>query len=206
MQQPGALRNLFWLMGFMVFMAGCTLQSVQHDQASPTPALSPVASPSAPVRQLKPESALPSSCPAAPIYQGGPSNVFVTSTIPWVQALPTSSGIMGHLFYAQTHTTGGTYRFLHTGGSYPGEGVNTKILWTVDHPGILAALQIDGTNLSDRGKTFRQTINPTASPVVVPSPDQYPSIVDVPGAGCWRLQITSGQASGTIIMWVVDKR
>ena len=34
----------------------------------------------------------------------------------------------------------------------------------------------------------------------VPSPEQYPSIVVVPGAGYLRLQISSGLAQGTLIM------
>ena len=202
MKQPHVLRYILGLAVLMMLVAGCTTSSQQRSQASPV--LSPGASPSASVTQLKPEGALPSSCPATPIYQGGKANAFVSSGIPWIQAQPASSGILGHLFYTPfTLAEKGTYRFLHTGGANPADGANMKILWTIERPSISEILQIDGTNLSRPGKTFHQTINPGASSTVVLSQSQYPSIVVVPSAGCWQLQITSGQASGTITMWVV---
>ena len=112
----------------------------------------------------------------------------------WVQAQPTSSGIVGHLFYAHSATTkSGTYRFLHTDGGYP-DGSTTKILWMVNSPQASGPLQIDGTNLSHPGKTFHQTVAGEA---------EIPSIVVVPSAGCWRLHISSGNATGTLILWVV---
>jgi hypothetical protein len=112
----------------------------------------------------------------------------------WVQAQPTSSGIVGHLFYAHSATTkSGTYRFLHTDGGYP-DGSTTKILWMVNSPQASGPLHIDGTNLSHPGKTFHQTVAGEA---------EIPSIVVVPSAGCWRLHISSGNATGTLILWVV---
>jgi hypothetical protein len=187
MKRPHVLQDLLWLVGIMVLLCGCTGPSQPQAQ---TPSASGAA-PSAPITQLKPEGALPSSCPVTPVYQGGQANL---SGIPWVQAQPTSSGIVGHLFYAQSATTkSGTYRYIHTGGGYP-DGSATKILWIVDHPQASGPLQIDGTNLSDPGKTFHQTIA---------GEGEIPSIVVVPSIGCWRLQIVSGNTNGTIILWVV---
>jgi hypothetical protein len=201
-QQAGVLRYVLGLLVLMVLVVGCTTSSQKPSQASP--ALSPVTSPSASVTQLKPESALPSLCPATPVYQGGKANAFASSGIPWIQAQPASSGILGHLFYTPfTLAEKSTYRFLHTGGVNPVDGANTKILWTIDHTSISDTLQIDGTNLSNPGKTFHQTINPNSNSTANLSQNQYPSIVVVPSAGCWQLRITSGQASGTITMWVV---
>ncbi len=193
--------NLFWLTGIMVLLSVCTGPSEQHAQTPSTP----VAFPTSPITRLKPGGALPSTCPVTPVYQGGPSGPFITSTLPWSQAEPASSGIIAHLFFAGVSPANGTYRFLHTGGSYP-DGTNTKILWTIDHPHILNQIQINGTNLSHSGVTFHQTINPGATSWAVPSPEQYPSIVVVPSAGCWRLQVSSGMARGTMIMWVVGRK
>jgi hypothetical protein len=209
MKQPHVLRYILGLIVLMILVAGCTT-SLQQPSRRP-PASSPEASPSASVKQLRPEGALPTSCPATPVYQGGKANTFVSSGIPWAQAQPTSSGIMGHLFYTPfSLAEKGIYRFLHTGGANPADGSNMKILWTIEHSAISGILQIDGTNLSNPGKTFHQTINPDigstnpdAALTVALSQNQYPSIVVVPSAGCWQLQITSGQASGTITMWVV---
>lgn len=187
MKRPRALHMLLWLMCIAVLLCGCTGPS--QPQAR-TPAAR-AASPSAPATQLEPEGALPSSCPTTPVYQGGQGNL---SGIPWVQVQPISSGIRGYLFYAQSATTkSGTYRFLHTGGGYP-DGSTTKILWIVDNPQASGPLQLDGTNLSHPGKTFHQTIA---------GEGEIPSIVVVPSAGCWRLQISSGIATGTLILWVV---
>ena len=199
MKRPYILLSLLWLGGIIMVLSGCAGVPEQHSQIAPTS----VASPTTPLTQLKPEGALPSSCPITPVYQGGPPNLFVTSAIPWFQAQPASAGIVGHLFFANVPNRSGVYRFLHTGGSYPKDGTSTKILWTIDHPHILNQIQIDGTNLSSPRMTFHQTINPGIGPWAVPSPEQYPSIVVVPNPGCWRLQISSGIAKGMLIVWVV---
>ena len=202
MRLSHVLRYILGLIVLIMLVAGCTTSSQQPSLMPP--AASPGASPSASLKQLKPEGPLPASCPATPVYQGGKTNLFVSSGIPWVQAQPVSSGIMGHLFYTPfTLAEKGIYRFLHTGGADPADGTNMKILWTIEHPSISEVLQIEGTNLSSPGKTFHQTINPDADTTVALSQSQYPSIIVVPGAGCWQLRITSGQASGTITMWVV---
>jgi len=130
------------------------------------------------------------------VYQGGSEQVPGTGGLPWIQAQPATSGIFAYLFYGQTTTTKeGTYRFIHTGGGW-GDGSNTKILWIITHPQSVSPLQINGTDLSDPGKTFHQTIDGAV---------EVPSIVVIPSAGCWHLQISSGNANGTIIMWAVGE-
>ncbi len=187
MKQLRVLSILLWLMGILVLLCGCADLSQPQKQLVAAKARSPLVSPT----QLKPEGTLPSSCLATPVYQGGQGRL---SEIPWVQAQPTSSGILGHLFTAQGATTkSGTYRFLHTGGGYP-DGSTTKILWMIDHPQTSDSLQINGNNLSSPGKTFHQ---------IIPGKDEIPSIVVVPNAGCWHLQVISGSAKGSIILWVI---
>lgn len=210
MKQLHVLRYILGLIVLMMLVAACTTSSQQSSRTPPatpsgvSPSVSPGASPPASVEQLRSEGTLPTSCPATPIYLGGKANTFVSSGIPWVQAQPTSSGITGHLFYTPfTLAEKGTYRFLHTGGANPVDGTNMKILWTIEHPSISEIFQINGTNLSSPGKTFHQIIDPGASSTVVLSQSQYPSIVVVPSTGCWQLRIISGQANGTITMWVV---
>lgn len=191
MKQPHVLHTLLWLVCVLVVLCGCTgLSQLQARTPSAR-----AAAPSAPAGQLKPEGALPSSCPATPVYQGGQGTISGTAAIPWVQAQPTSSGIRGYLFYAQSATTKrGTYRFLHTGGGYP-DGSATKILWTVDSPPTSGPLLLYGSNLSHPGKTFQQTLA---------SGGEIPSMVVVPSAGCWLLLISSCNARGTLILWVVN--
>src|SRR5437588_3385643 len=66
MKRPRALYDFLWIVGIMVLLCGCT--GASEPQAW-TPTTSK-ASPSAPATQLKPEGALPSTCPATPVYQG----------------------------------------------------------------------------------------------------------------------------------------
>lgn len=188
MKRFSVLNTLLWLVGLLVLLYGCTGPSQSQKQAPAARTTSSYVPPT----QLKPEGSIPSSCPATPVYQGGQGTLLA---VPWIEAQPVSSGIRGYLFYAQSATTkSGTYRFLHTGGNYP-DGSTTKILWIVDHPHASGPLQIDGTNLSHPGKTFHQTID---------GEGEIPSIVVIPSTGCWHLQISSGSAKGSIILWVAE--
>src|SRR5258708_39626959 len=126
MKRPGMLRHLLWLVGFIVFLAACTSPPAQSTQLSPTPtvhSVQPSPSPAQPVRQLKPNAPIPASCKASPVNVGGQ---FGTDS-PWLQAQPTSSGIVAYLAYSGMSPSG-TYRLPHTNGFFPGEGLYTKTL------------------------------------------------------------------------------
>lgn len=190
MKRPGMLRHLLWLVGFIVCLAGCTSPPVQSTQRSP--------SPSPPARQLKPNAPIPASCPATSVNIGGP---FGTDP-PWLQAQPTASGIVAYLAYSGVSPSG-TYRLPHTNGFFPEEGLYTKTLWVIDNPQASSELLIDGTDLSDVTKTFHDAGNAVWGPGLPTGINMhmYTSYLQAPSVGCWRLQITSGQASGAIIMW-----
>jgi hypothetical protein len=134
------------------------------------------------------------------VYQGGP----FTDELPWVQAQPISSGIVAHLVYASA--ANGTYRLPPKNGVFPKEGLHTKTLWTIDHPQANSEFLIDGTLLSDPSHTFQDVGHAVISPNPYPQLRNghiYTSYISAPSQGCWRLQITSGQARGSIVMWVV---
>src|SRR2546426_5701792 len=77
------LRHLLWLMGFLVLLVACASPAPHSSQPSPSPSVQLSPSSSA-FRQLKLSTSIPSSCPATPVYQGGP----FTDELPWVQAQP----------------------------------------------------------------------------------------------------------------------
>jgi hypothetical protein len=121
-----------------------------------------------------------------------------------VQAQPISSGIVAHLAYASL--ANGTYRLPPKNGVFPKEGLYTKTLWSIDYPQASSEFLIDGTLLSDRNQTFHDGGNAVTSPNPYPQLRNghiYTSYISAPSEGCWRLQITSGQARGSIVMWVV---
>ena len=190
MKRPSMLRHLLWLVGFIVCLAGCTSPPVQSTQRSP--------SPSPPARQLKPNAPIPASCPATSVNIGGP---FGTDS-PWLQAQPTASDIVAYLAYSGVSPSG-AYRLPHTNGFFPEDGLYTKTFWAIDNPQASSELLIDGTDLSDVNKTFHDTGNAMSGPGLPTGINMhtYTSYLQAPSVGCWRLQITSGQASGAIIMW-----
>ena len=197
------LRHLLWPVSFIIFMAGCTSPPAQHTQISPSPTIqSAQTSPSLSqlARQVKPNAPIPAFCKASPVNIGGSFG----SESPWLQARPTSSGIVAYLAYSGVSPSG-TYRLPHTNGFFPEEGLYTKTLWAIDNPRASSTLLIDGTDLSDVTKTFHDTGNAMWGPGLPTGSNMhtYTSYLQAPSVGCWRLQITSGQAHGTITMWFV---
>jgi hypothetical protein len=112
--------------------------------------------------------------------------------IPWIETK--NRRIAGFLFFAGNGT--GPDSLLHTHGQMPG-GSATKILWYVRAPGGNRRLTLEGRRMGG-ADTMRQEF-PEASP-----PKNYPSIVTIPVAGCWKLSLKSGQVRGTVVMQVVD--
>jgi hypothetical protein len=201
MRRTDMLRHLLWSIGLIVFLVGCSSLPAQSTQRSSSPTVqSAQASPSQHARQLKPNAPIPTSCPATPVNIGGQFG----SDPPWLQAEPTSSGIVAYLAYSFINKSD-TYRLPHVNGFFPEEGLYTKTFWTIDNPHASFEFRIEGTDLSDVNKTFHDTgnaISDSAPPTGV-NMHKYTSYLQAPGVGCWRLQITSGKASGSIIMWFV---
>lgn len=199
MKRPAMLQYLLWLVGFVVCLAACTSPPAQSTRQSPTvqsTQASPL--PSQPVRQLKPNVPIPAFCPATPVNIGGP---FGTNP-PWLQAQPTSSGIVAYLAYSGV-SNAGTYRLPHTSGFFLEEGLYTKTFWTINNQEASSTFLIDGTVLSDGNKTFHDTGNAVSGSGLPTGINMhtYTSYLQTPSVGCLRLQITSGQAHGAITMW-----
>ena len=143
----------------------------------------------------KPIAPAPAKCQTTPIYQGG-TNRSGLADIPWVQGEPSSSGIKGYLFFADSGASS-NYRFLHTGGGYS-DGSTTKVLWEITNPQASDTIEIVGRKLSGGSGVFRQSFPEAASPA-----GDYPSIVDVPTSGCWQLNMKSGTVTTSVVFWVV---
>ena len=198
MLRSAMLRHLL-LMGLMVLLVACASPAPQSSQPSPSPSV-PLSPSATGFRPLKPSTPIPSSCPATTVYEGGPFQ----DELPWMQAQPISSGIVAHLAYSSA--ANGMYRLPPKNGFFPKEGMYTKTLWTIDHPQASSEFLIDGTLLSNPSHTFHDAGNAVISPNPYPQLRNghiYTSYISAPSEGCWRLQITSGQARGSIVIWVV---
>jgi hypothetical protein len=136
------------------------------------------------------------SCPASLVhyvaYPGAPRGL---AQLPWVAASPTTSGIDGHLFYYDNKNVWRQRRLprarIYARGQSPDGRLSMKILWQTRHTGGVL-MQVHGVQLGGTG-SFRQQLSPATS-----NTRQYPSIINVPAAGCWRLTFTAGTTSGRI--------
>lgn len=209
MQRSVLPSHLLLLLSGILVVAGCTSSAVGSSRAVPSssarssPPLVPTQSSPrvqptpGPLKQLKANGPIPASCPVTPVFLGGPTSF---APIPWVQAQPASSGIVGLLAYAADDTQE-TYRLLPKGGQFA-DGGYTKVWWNIASPGASHEFFLDGTLLSDPRTTFHDTGNEAWASDAPPGKN-FTSYIVAPKAGCWQVQLSSGRLRGSIVVWVV---
>ncbi|MBA3841461.1 MAG: hypothetical protein H0X39_02385 [Actinobacteria bacterium] len=113
--------------------------------------------------------------------------------VPWVA---TSSGTFkAHLFFyggvpwAKQHLVGA--RIFTTAKK---RDINPKVLWITRTTGYTRTLRIEGQRLDAPG-SFADHYEGFGD---------YPSYVNVPSAGCWRVTISSGRVSGRVVFSATD--
>lgn len=115
--------------------------------------------------------------------------------LPWVAASPTTTGIVGHLFYYDNQNVWKQRQLarlrIYSGGQSPDGRLSMKILWQTQRSGGVL-LHVQGDRLDGAG-SFSEQLSPTAS-----NATQFPSIVNVPSAGCWRLALAAGTTTGHV--------
>ena len=109
-------------------------------------------------------------------------------------ARPGSSGIYGGWGPWRTRN-GGALLYTHGHGA----GLNMKVPWWLGR-GRGPSLGLTGMRLDAAG-SFTQEFPMAVSPTGV-----YPSIVDVPAAGCWLLRLRTGRLAGVLVIQAVDDR
>lgn len=107
----------------------------------------------------------------------------------WAIARPRSSGIKGGWPWI---TVGPAQLTTH---GHDGDK-NMKVPWWIKNGG--PSLELVGTRLDTVG-SFRQAFPEALSPKGV-----YPSIVDIPAAGCWLLRLRTGRLAGVLVVRAVD--
>jgi hypothetical protein len=132
------------------------------------------------------------TCSATPVRYAAPP---AAPDLPFVSV----GKIDGYLFYyppalADPRVHGSEGLVIYAGGESPDGQVAMKILWRTRHPA--ATLRIVGRRLDARG-AFVQRLPADTSRV------EFPSIVDVPAAGCWRLTLTAGAAHARLVVRAV---
>jgi hypothetical protein len=112
--------------------------------------------------------------------------------LPWVAATPTSSRIIGHLFYyavpgvswSKQHAAG---LRIYPGGMVPTSvGADTKILWIDYRKRSRGPMIIHGQRLDVPGR-FRQAFATLG-----------PSVINVPSSGCWHLTLHTRRTTAAV--------
>jgi hypothetical protein len=118
-------------------------------------------------------------------------------SIPWIATTPSGS------FHAHLFLYGGTpWPKQHLLGArifttVKNRSINPKVLWTAQRPGASATLLISGERLDKPGHFSSRY--PSVSPG-----NQFPSYVEVPQAGCWRVTVKSGRLVGAVTFTAVN--
>jgi hypothetical protein len=137
-------------------------------------------------------------CAATPVHAAPfPGVEPGLAQLTWVQAGTKRARITGFLFgYDRRLVEERAPRFaLWANGAAP-EGWATKVLWRIPVGRGERELVIRGTSL-DGGGTFEQRSLRAGGGA------GYPSIVDLPSAGCWRLDVRTGGVKARFVVKAV---
>jgi hypothetical protein len=120
--------------------------------------------------------------------------------LPWIAAGRQGRKVVGYLFYygQSLREQSGGRLMIYSGGETPGGG-STKILWIV-RPLSSSQVVISGRQLDGSGTFQQQFRSASASEGTV-----FPSIVDVPSAGCWLLTVRNGRVAGRFAVVAIDR-
>jgi hypothetical protein len=175
-----------------ILLSGCASVPIKQQTTTPRSTSTPQTNAPQAVTLVKPAGSIPATCTPTPVYFGGNND---NLAIPWIVATPSTSGIIGYLFFAHVAPTNKPeyYQPMHTGGKMP-DGGTTKILWMIQDSSAIGELTVTGKNFSLPRSTFQQTFSEAGAGI--------PSILDVPTAGCWHLDLTSGSDHAMVIFWV----
>ena len=141
------------------------------------------------------ESQLAATCAATTVqYRPAPSGAPEGVGGPWVAS--TNSAFRGYLFYVgATRWAKAKPHGARIFTAKAREGVYPKVLWLALGRSK-AAIAIRGTRLDHPG-SFKSTYPGVGG-------GQYPSYVEIPTAGCWRVLVSSGSLHGSVTFVASD--
>lgn len=133
------------------------------------------------------------ACNAGPVhtarYPGQPSGL---AGMAWVAT--TNGAFAGQLFFS---VRGSTRRATIPTTTVP-RRAEPKVLWVARHRGESGhVLRITGRRLDASGRFSTRALGVGGG--------QFPSYVRVPHAGCWRITVSDGRRSGSVVFAAVDR-
>jgi hypothetical protein len=143
-------------------------------------------------------------CPASQVrydsYRGGAHG---QDRIAWIRGRPAGAGLAVLLAYWPQEWTRTRRRgaIIYTGGEMP-QGWSTKVLWTFVGRAQKgrggSELLVKGTRLDAHG-SFAQRFGAISFEGQAGAPS-FASIVDVPKAGCWRLDASTAKLRASVVV------
>ena len=131
-------------------------------------------------------------CDATPVFRQDPPHPRF-GRVTWLQATPRGEGVIALRFVSVV--PGADRALIYAGGQAP-EGWSTKFLWWAPHP--TGPLTLTGRKLDGVGR-FKQDFGSAASDDGI----VFPSIVDIPTAGCWAVTVSMGKTAGLVVFQAV---
>lgn len=136
------------------------------------------------------------SCPMSHVhYTPYPGVEQGLGPVPWI-ATSGGGSIKAHLFYYEAMPWAAKRllgaRIFTTRRR---RNISPKVLWVIHARGGGSTIAIHGRRLDGRG-SFAATYPASGY--------DYPSYVEVPRAGCWRVTVTSGRLTGSVVFAAVD--
>jgi hypothetical protein len=146
-----------------------------------------------------PQPARASSCVGAQVHYEQAPKPRLGIRLPWIAAGRQGRKVIGHLFYygQSLREQSGGRLMIYTGGELPGGG-STKVLWIV-RPVSSSQVVISGRQLDGPGTFEQQFRSASATEGTV-----FPSIVNVPSAGCWLVTVRNGRVAGRFGVVAID--
>lgn len=111
--------------------------------------------------------------------------------VPWVASAP-DARFKAHLFFYDPHKVPWARDHLLGARIFTTQKtrqINPKVLWITRAKGYAQTLTMRGQRLDAPG-SFSATYNGYGD---------YPSYVNVPTSGCWRVTVTTGRVTGRIV-------
>ena len=123
--------------------------------------------------------AVPGGCGATQVYKGGEPA--------WLAEAGDHNNPTGVPYAITYPPTAAGFLFAHPLRAGSVSNPNNKILWVVGLPRAGNPLRVQGHPLGAASPTTDQSFPDDSSPGEI-----YPTIVDVPSAGCWHFDLTWG--------------
>src|SRR5688572_6128239 len=151
------------------------------------------------VSPAAPQEPVVEPCAGADFHYGQAPKPRLGIRLPWIAAGRQGPKVIGLLFYygEPLRQQAAGRLAIYTRGESP-DGGHTKVLWIV-RPLTSPWLTITGHQVGGPG-TFEQRVRSASSS----SGTVFPSIVDVPSAGCWMLSVRNGRVAGRFAVTAID--